>query len=39
VRQTGEVAGGEIRELRPPEDYPGVVHFKDWCLYVVRKQP
>jgi hypothetical protein len=37
VRRTGEVGGGEIREFRPPEDFPGVEHYKDWVLHVKRK--
>jgi hypothetical protein len=37
VRRTGEVSGGDIREFRSPEDYPGVEQYKDWVLYVVRR--
>jgi hypothetical protein len=36
VRRAGEVGGGEIREFRPPEDYPGVEQYKDWGLHVRR---
>jgi len=28
------VAGGDIVEIRCPEDYPGFVNFKDWLLHV-----
>jgi hypothetical protein len=37
MRRTGEVGGGEIREFRPPEDYPGVEHYRDWVLHVRSK--
>ena len=37
VKRTGEVSGGDIREFRPPEDYPGVEQYKDWVLYVVKR--
>jgi hypothetical protein len=37
VRRTGTVPGGAVREFRPPEDYPGVVDWKDWVLHVSRK--
>ncbi|MCR4412882.1 MAG: DUF4038 domain-containing protein [Thermoguttaceae bacterium] len=37
VKRTGTTGGGEIREFRPPEDYPGVEQSKDWILHVVRK--
>jgi len=37
VRRTGEVGGGETCAFRPPEDYPGVEHYKDWVLHVKRK--
>lgn len=37
VKRTGEVRGGGIREFHAPEDYPGVEQYKDWVLYVVRK--
>jgi len=29
--------GGDIRDFRPPEDYPGVEQYKDWVLYVARR--
>ena len=35
--RSGEVSGGDIREFRSPEDYPGVEQYKDWVLYVVRR--
>lgn len=28
--------GGKIVEIKCPEDYPGVVSFKDWVLHVAR---
>ncbi len=39
IRKTGEVAGGAIREFRPPESFPGVKHWKDWVLHVRKKRP
>jgi hypothetical protein len=36
VKRTGTVAGGDVRELHPPEDYPGVEQYKDWVLHVVE---
>ena len=30
------VAGADIRELHPPQDYPGVEQYKDWGLHVVE---
>jgi hypothetical protein len=35
-RKTGTVQGGGVRELRCPEDYPGVAQYKDWLLHVRR---
>jgi hypothetical protein len=32
------VAGGGIREIRCPEDYPGIVDFKDWLLHIKKEQ-
>ena len=37
VKRTGQVSGGDIREFRAPEDFPGVEQYKDWLLYVVRR--
>jgi hypothetical protein len=37
VKRTGQVSGGESREFRAPEDYPGAEQHKDWVLYVVRR--
>ena len=36
ARRGGTVAGGEVREFHPPEDYPGVEQYKDWVLHVVE---
>jgi hypothetical protein len=38
TRRTGTVAGGDIRQFSPPEDYPGVEEFKDWLLHVRRRE-
>jgi hypothetical protein len=32
----GVIGGGSIMEIQCPEDYPGIVNFKDWVLHVVR---
>ena len=32
------VTGGGIREIRCPEDYPGIVDFKDWLLLIKKEQ-
>lgn len=37
ARTTGAVPGGDIRQFRPPEDYPGALHYKDWVLHVVKR--
>jgi hypothetical protein len=37
VRQHGTIHGGAIRELDPPEGYPGTLQCKDWLLHVKRK--
>lgn len=37
ARRTGTVRGGGVRTFHPPEDYPGVLNYKDWVLYVVRE--
>ena len=36
VRRTGKVSGGDIREYRSPEDYPGVEQYQDGVLYGER---
>jgi hypothetical protein len=36
--EQGSVAGGGIREIRCPEDYPGIVDFKDWLLHITKEQ-
>lgn len=33
----GKLRGGQISDLSPPEDYPGVLKYKDWLLYIFRK--
>jgi hypothetical protein len=33
----GVVAGGDIVEIKCPEDYPGFVNFKDWLLHLKIK--
>jgi hypothetical protein len=30
----GAISGGKIVEIKCPEDYPGVVNFKDWILHI-----
>jgi hypothetical protein len=30
----GELMGGNISNLMPPEDYPGETEYKDWLLYI-----
>ena len=37
TKRTGTVHGGDIRSFHPPEDYPGVLDYKDWVLYVLRE--
>ena len=37
VKRIGVVAGGGVRTIRPPEDFPRVRRHKDWVLHVVRK--
>jgi hypothetical protein len=34
--KSGEITGGQIVELKCPEDYPAVVNFKDWLLHLKR---
>jgi hypothetical protein len=32
--KTGTITGGEIVEIKCPEDYPAFVNFKDWVLHL-----
>jgi hypothetical protein len=32
--RTGSVKGGAVAEIKCPEDYPAVVNYKDWLLYL-----
>jgi hypothetical protein len=32
--RTGTIKGGTVVEIKCPEDYPAVVNYKDWLLYV-----
>jgi hypothetical protein len=34
--KSGSINGGSIVEIKCPEDYPGVVNFKDWVLHVKK---
>lgn len=34
--KSGTIRGGNIVEIKCPEDYPGIVNFKDWVLHVRR---
>lgn len=34
VVRDGKTQGGEIRDFSPPEDYPGVMDYKDWLLHI-----
>ena len=34
--KSGSINGGSIVEIKCPEDYPGVVNFKDWILHLIR---
>jgi hypothetical protein len=36
--RTGLVKGGAIVEIKCPEDYPGIVNFKDWLLHIISNQ-
>lgn len=33
---SGKIKGGSVVEIKCPEDYPGVVNFKDWVLHVKK---
>jgi hypothetical protein len=37
VAKRGELIGGKLVSLSPPEDYPGVLHYKDWLLSLTVK--
>ena len=37
MRDSGTVSGGDIRYFRAPEGYPGYPYYKDWVLYVRKK--
>lgn len=30
-----KIRGGEVVEIKFPEDYPGFVNFKDWVLHII----
>jgi hypothetical protein len=34
---SGDVGGGTVGLLEPPEDYPGVAQYKDWLVHVVKR--
>lgn len=34
----GTVKGGDVREVSPPEDYPGREEFRDWVLHIRKNQ-
>jgi hypothetical protein len=38
VSKEGFFMGGKIIEIKCPEDYPGIIDFKDWVLHVFTKQ-
>lgn len=35
--KAGELTGGDIADFSPPEDYPGVMQYKDWLLYIFKE--
>jgi hypothetical protein len=37
VKRTAKIPGGDVREFRAPEGYPGTEHYKDWVLHVVSQ--
>ena len=37
IRKEGDIQGGAIRELNPPEDYPGTFEYKDWIVHIKKK--
>lgn len=36
--KSGSINGGSIVEIKCPEDYPGVVNFKDWVLHIKKSE-
>ena len=36
--ETGRIKGGNVVEIKCPEDYPGFVNFKDWILHIKRSE-
>jgi hypothetical protein len=38
ISQKNSVSGGGIIELKCPEDYPGVVNFKDWVVHICLEE-
>ena len=34
--RSGKIKGGSVVEIKCPEDYPGVVNFKDWVLHLKK---
>jgi len=34
TQKNGQIMGGEIITLSPPEDYPGSLQYKDWLVHV-----
>ncbi len=34
--KSGSINGGSLVEIKCPEDYPGVVNFKDWVLHLKK---
>ena len=34
----GKTTGGSVVELQPPEDYPGVLHTKDWVIHLQKNR-
>jgi len=38
IARKSSVSGGGIIELKCPEDYPGVVNFKDWAVHVYLEE-
>jgi len=36
--EKGTVNGGNLLEIKCPEDYPGIVNFKDWLLHLKSEQ-
>jgi len=36
--KSGNINGGSVIEIKCPEDYPGVVNFKDWVLHLKKNK-